>query len=185
MVRNKLVQTSAGCASTFGKNHSTYSFPWGPSSLSILKSPNFTRWCSSRARQPKNMVLLNQMVRWRLWGGGLPTVLLSATVEFHLQSIQRLCLAFDLCQRDGAAFVWTIKLLWPWRTVCLWVYCIVFLVHAKKRSILLNSDVSVLGSKSSAFCLRTFKTKWAKSLSSSCGWILSSCLVPFTVFAHL
>ena len=49
-------------------DHSTYSFPWGPSSLLILKSPNFTRWCSSRARQPKNMVLLNQMVRRRLWG---------------------------------------------------------------------------------------------------------------------
>ena len=67
-VINKLVLTSVGFASTLMGRLLNFHLSLGPSSRLIMELPNFTRWCSLRARQPKNIVLLNHMVGKRLCG---------------------------------------------------------------------------------------------------------------------
>ena len=53
--------------------HMTYSLLSPPSSCRVSRSPNRTLRCSSRARQPKCMVLFNQTVRRRASGEWSPS----------------------------------------------------------------------------------------------------------------
>ena len=131
-------------------------------------------WSQTNAgskRAVNNIVLLNHTVRKKrlcnvvcgILVVSLPT---SSETKFHL--VQALCSAFALCQHGEAASVCETELLWPSQTVCQWVYCNVFSFSPNKWSKLCNRDVNVSGSYLSPFCLAMFKTKWAKSLSSSC-----------------
>mgnify|MGYP006896102667 CR=1 FL=1 len=62
--------------------HMTYSLLSPPSSCRISRSPSRTLRCSSRARQPKYMVLFNQTVRRRASGEWSPSC-------FSLQNFSR------------------------------------------------------------------------------------------------
>ena len=148
-------------------------------------------WSQTNAgskRAVNNMVLLNHTVRKKrlcnvvcgILVVSLPT---SSETKFHL--VQALCSAFALCQHGEAAFVCETELLWPSQTVCQWVYCNVFSFSSNKWSKLCNRDINVSGSYLSPFCLAMFKTKWAKSLSSSYSDMFSRVLVLLKVFAHL
>ena len=148
-------------------------------------------WSQTNAgskRAVNNTVLLNHTVRKKRLCNVVCGILvvshpIGSETKFHL--IQALCSAFALCKHGEAAFVCKTELLWPSQTVCQWLYCNVFSFSPNKWSKLRNRDVNVSGSYLSPFCLRAFKTKWGKCLSSSCSDMFSRVLVLLKVFAHL
>ena len=163
----------------------TYSLPFGPSSFCSWRSPSLTRWCSSRALQPKWRVLLNQTVLRRDCGD----LLLNCSVLHSLSicSDDKPRALFGLCP-------------FPWQRSCLrllakaslaFANCLsvrmsyVFPCCRKKRSKLRKNEVSVSSSYSSPFCFRILITKWASMLSRSLAGISSMFLFSLIDFAHL